>query len=120
VESAARLSRFAGNLANAFQTLRNAGTEKWQRVVARAALGLGDDVRDIVLQPANRGSHELQVRFGRLPHKPMPAEALSDGQLSYLCFVALTELDEGRSLLRARTAFASGDLGSRGLCAGSA
>lgn len=99
VETAVRLTRFGGNLANAFQALRNAGIEKWQRVVSRAALGLGDDVRDFVLQPANRGSHELQVRFGHLPHTPIPAEALSDGQLSYLCFVALTELDEGRSLL---------------------
>lgn len=99
VEHAGRLSRYALNLPNAFHELRNLSDEVWNRVLVRARLGLGDDVRSFRLTPSGRGSIELEVVLGSMPDKPLPAEYLSEGQLAYLAFVALVELDTRRSLL---------------------
>ncbi len=93
------LSRYGVNLPNVFQVLRNRGGEVWRRVVDRARLGLGGDLRDFSLSPARRGEMELEVVFGSLPGAPVPVEALSDGQVAYLCFIALCEFHESRSLL---------------------
>lgn len=99
VEHAGRLTRYAINLPNAFHELRNLSDEAWNRVLARARLGLGDDFRNFRLTPSGRGSIELEVVLGSMPDKPLPAEYLSEGQLAYLAFVALVELDARRSLL---------------------
>jgi predicted ATPase len=99
LESTARLERYGVNLSNAFQILRNGGNGVWQRVVERAKLGLGEDLRDFSLTPFGRGMVELQVNFGGFPDAPVPVEGLSDGQIAYLCFIALCELKESRSLL---------------------
>lgn len=99
VQSTSRLDRFGTNLAMAFHALRDAGGERWQRVLEMARLGLGPKVRDFRIPPYGRGSVELQVVFGTNPDRPVPAEYLSDGQLAFLCFLALTELWDGRSLL---------------------
>jgi predicted ATPase len=99
VEQPERLDRYALNLPNAFQQLRNLGGEVWRRVVVRARLGLGDDVRDFRLTPSGRGNIELEVVLGSAPDKPLPAEYLSEGQLAYLAFLALVELDAHRSVL---------------------
>lgn len=37
--------------------------------------------------------------FGSWPEIPMPAEGLSEGQISYLAFLALIELSAGRSVV---------------------
>jgi predicted ATPase len=94
-----RLQRYGVNLPNVFQSLRNEGNGTWQRVIERAQLGLGEDLRDFKLTPFGRGSIELEVLFGRFPKEPLPAAMLSEGELSYLAFVALCELQEGRSVL---------------------
>lgn len=99
LEATNRLHRYALNLPNAFQQLRNMSGEVWERVIVRARLGLGDDVRDFRLSPSGRGNIELEVVLGSAPDKPMPAEYLSEGQLAYLAFIALVELDERRSVL---------------------
>ncbi|MBN1612152.1 MAG: AAA family ATPase [Polyangiaceae bacterium] len=99
VEPTTKLSRFGVNLPSAFQVLRNRGDGGWQRILQRARLGLGDDLRDLVLSPVGRGSIELEVVWGAFPDTPMPAELLSEGQVAYLCFVALCEFHPESSLL---------------------
>lgn len=99
IERSHRLERYALNLPNAFHELRNLGNGVWDRVIERARLGLGDDIRDFRLSPSGRGSIELQVVLGSAPDEPMPAEYLSEGQLAYLAMLALVELDERRSVL---------------------
>ncbi|MCX4243382.1 AAA family ATPase [Paraliomyxa miuraensis] len=99
VEPTDQLQRYALNLPNAFQQLRNLGGEVWDRVIVRARLGLGDDVRDFRLSPSGRGNIELELVLGSAPDQPLPAEYLSEGQLAYLAFIALVELDERRSVL---------------------
>ncbi len=99
IQQADRLDRYALNLPNAFQQLRNLGGEIWQRVIVRARLGLGDDVRDFRLTPSGRGNIELEVVLASSPDTPLPAEHLSEGQLAYLAFLALVELGHHRSVL---------------------
>lgn len=98
VEQSPRLGRYGLNLANAFQAIQNRGPDFVRRVIAQVGLGLGEDVERFEVQPVGRGSQELRVQFGRLG-QPIPVDALSEGQLAYLCFVALCNLTEGRSLL---------------------
>lgn len=99
VQSTSRLSRYARNLANCFRELKERGGETWRRMIERAQLGLGDDVRDFKVTAVGRGEVELQIVLGRAPDQPLPASALSDGQLSYLAFLALVELSRERSLV---------------------
>ncbi|AKT39608.1 AAA family ATPase [Chondromyces crocatus] len=99
VEKTDRLTRHGVNLPNAFQQLRNLGNETWSRVLERAQLGLGADLRDFRLSPSGRGNIELELVFGTFPDAPLPAEVLSEGQLSYLAFIALCGLHGSRSLL---------------------
>jgi predicted ATPase len=99
VQQADHLTRYALNLPNAFQQLRNLGGEIWQRVIVRARLGLGDVVRDFRLVPSGRGHIELQVVLASSPDMALPAEYLSEGQLAYLAFLALVELGAHRSVL---------------------
>jgi len=99
VEEARTLSRYAVNLANAFFQLRNLGDDVWTRVRERARLGLGSDFRDFRIPASGRGNVELYLVFGGVPDRPLPVECLSEGQLSYLAFLALVELHAGRSIL---------------------
>ena len=99
VERAGALVRYALNLPNCFQELRNLGDKVWTRVIERARIGLGEDLRSFRLAASGRGNIELEVVFGSLPDRPLPAECLSEGQLSYLAFIALVELNQERSLL---------------------
>jgi predicted ATPase len=93
-----KLARYAFNLSSCYQNLRNLGGAVWGRVVERARLGLGNDLRDFSLQPSGRGSIELELIFGST-QKPIPLDGVSEGQLAYLAFVALVELNQDRSLL---------------------
>ncbi len=100
IESTNALRRYASNLPNAYQHLRNLGGAGFlTRVIERAKLGLGDDLRDFRLSPVGRGSIELEVVFGSWPDDPLPVEALSEGELSYLAFIALCELNAERTAL---------------------
>jgi predicted ATPase len=99
IEPTTRLARYALNLANAFQELRNRGGATWQRVVERARLGIREDLRDFRISPYGRGQVELEVVFGNAPDRPMPVEYLSEGQLAYLAMVALCELSDQSSVL---------------------
>jgi predicted ATPase len=99
VEPVERLSRYGENLASAFQQLRNLGGEVWDRVLMNTRLGLGEDLRDIRLQATGRGNIELELAFSAFPEQVISADLLSEGQLSYLGFIALCELGRYRSIL---------------------
>jgi predicted ATPase len=99
LERTKALARHALNLPNCYHELQNLGDEVWTRVLERARLGLGYDLRSFRLAPSGRGNIELEVLFGDALDKPLPAECLSEGQLSYLALIALVELNQRRSLL---------------------
>jgi predicted ATPase len=99
VEPTTLLDLFGTNLVNAYQALKNDfGIDHWSETLEDIRLGLGPQVRDVRLEAIPGGGHmalalELQNQ-GRVP-----AFSLSDGILSYLAFVALFRLEEGRTLL---------------------
>lgn len=97
VRPVSKLERYGINLPSCFQVLRN--RPSWERLKERARLGLGSDLRDFMLTPQGRGQIDVEVLFGRAPNNPVPVRGLSEGQLAYLLFLALVELDEERSLL---------------------
>jgi predicted ATPase len=99
VDSSQALARFGVNLSNCYHQLRNLGDEVWTRVRDRIRLGLGNDFRDFRLRSPNPGHLTLEIVYGSAPDKPVPIDSLSEGQISYLAFVALVELNAGRSLL---------------------
>ncbi len=99
VEPTTRLDRFGTNLVNAYQSLKNDfGVDHWEETLEYIHLGLGDEIRDVRLEAIPGGGHialALETRHqGRVP-----AFSLADGMLSYLAFVALFRLDQGRTLL---------------------
>lgn len=98
-EAATRLSRFGTNLPNCFQEIRNTGNGAWNRVLEMARLGLGEDVRDFQIIAPRRGEHELRLVLGDFPDDPISLDNMSEGQLTYLAFIALTELNRNRSAL---------------------
>jgi hypothetical protein len=93
------LARYGLNLPNCFYAIRNLGDEVWDRIRDRVRLGLGADFRDLRLPSSQPGHIDLEVVFGSAPDKPLPLASLSEGQISYLAFVALVELNLGRSVL---------------------
>lgn len=99
IEPATGLDRFGSNLANAYHTLRNdRGRAHWEETLDYIQLGLGTDVEDVSITAAAGGGQVAIAVQSRL-HGRIPAYSLSDGMLSYLAFVALHRLDEGRTLL---------------------
>jgi predicted ATPase len=96
---ASRLSLLGSNLANAWSELRNQSSTHWDHSLALVRLGLGERVDGVVTLPdAGGGNIHLALRFKGLD-EPIFATDLSDGQLSWLAFVAMTRLNQGRSLL---------------------
>jgi predicted ATPase len=96
---APRLSLLAGNLVNAWAELRNRESHHWAHTLALVRLGLGDRVDTVLVNlDQGGGSGSLALHFTDLP-VPIPAANLSDGQLSWLAFVAMARLNSGRSLL---------------------
>jgi predicted ATPase len=95
IRPATTLERGGANLPNAYQALRNRGNGTWTRIRETLALGLGDDVADISVDPDPGGG---QVGLSLVFHSvgKVPAFALSDGQLAFLAFVAITELEADR------------------------
>ena len=98
LDQAEGVQRYGLILPNCYQQLRNDAT-MWTRVLEFARLGLGEDLRDFRLTPTGAGEVKLEVVFGQWPDKPMPMDSLSEGQLSYLLFIALVELNQQRSVL---------------------
>jgi predicted ATPase len=97
---AERLSLLGHNLASAWFALRNDFDEAhWQHTMALVRLGLGDAI-DSVNTRADPGGGSIALWLKRRDlDAPLPAANLSDGQLSWLAFVAMARLHRGRSLL---------------------
>lgn len=93
-----RVERFGNNLPNCYYQLKNSGPEIWERVLDRAQLALGRDLRDFIFPPSGRGYIEMEGVFAGRSHN-IPVHGMSEGQLSFLLLVALVELDASRSIL---------------------
>lgn len=99
IEPTRRLDRFGTNLVNAYQALKNDfGIDDWQETLEYIHLGLGHEVRDVRLEAIPGGGH-MALALEIEGQGRVPAFSLADGVLSYLAFVALFRLDEGRTLL---------------------
>lgn len=100
LQPAERLAVFGSNLANAFHTLRNERPrDHWEETMDLVRLGLGGDIKSVNTRAdAGGGAIAIAVEI-RDQAELLPAYALSDGQLAYLCFVAMYRLDGERSLL---------------------
>jgi predicted ATPase len=92
------LERFGANLANAFHTLKeDRPRDVWARVLQQAEVAL--NITDLRLPPgASPSFFELRAQF-RGGAVPVPASALSDGELAYLCLLALVELGKSAHTL---------------------
>lgn len=98
LEAPERLHLFGSNLASVYHRLKNSvGPDHWQTTLELVQLGLGHDVRDVVIESVGEGKIRLAVDFGAA--RPIPAYALADGELTYLAFVGMIRLDKGRTLL---------------------
>lgn len=96
---ASRLGLLGGNLPNAWSELKNRDQAHWDFTMELVRLGLGDRVDNVVVTPDPGGGNVyLGLRFEDLP-EPVMAGNLSDGQLAWLGWVAMTRLNAGRSLL---------------------
>lgn len=94
-----RLSLLGFNLSNAWSELRSREAAHWDHTMALVRLGLGDRVDSVVITPdAGGGNVYLALRFTDLA-EPVLAADLSDGQLSWLAFVAMVRLNPTRSFL---------------------
>lgn len=100
LQPAERLEVFGRNLANAFFTLRNEfPRDHWEATMDLVRIGLGGDVESVNTRAdPGGGSVALTLKVSSQADL-LPAHALSDGQLAYLCFVALYRLNQNRSLL---------------------
>lgn len=99
IKPADHLDRFGSNLANAYHTLKNdLGRAHWEETLDYIQLGLGMDIEDVSISAA-AGGGQVAIAVQSRVHGRVPAYSLSDGMLSYLAFVALHRLDEGRTLL---------------------
>jgi predicted ATPase len=96
---AKRLAPGATNLASLFHALKNdTSPSEWDLTMRLVRLGLGANVEDVVVQVVSQmGSASVALRFS--DGRNVPAAALSDGQLSFLAFVAMTRAPGERSVL---------------------
>lgn len=97
IEPSARLELFGANLANVYQNLKNSGAERWRETLELLGLGIGPQLREVLLTAVAGGHLSLSLELHGVGH--VPAMQLADGQLAYLAFVALVQLDPGRTLL---------------------
>jgi len=100
LQPADQLALFGSNLANVFHTLRNErAREHWDATMDFVRMGLGGDIESVNTR-ADAGGGAIAVALELADQSELlPAHALSDGQLAWLCFVALYRLDSERSLL---------------------
>lgn len=95
IRPAPSLERGGANLPNAYHELRNRGVDGWERVIETLRLGLGDDLVDVRTDPyPSGGLIGLSVVWQSVG--AVPAFALSDGQLAFMAFVAIAELEADR------------------------
>lgn len=100
VQHVSGLGRVGENLANCLYGLQSAnGGTKWEETLDLVRLGLGPNVRNITFPP-DAGGGRIAMRLELEGGTSVPQMALSDGQLAYLAFVALSQVGgESRSLV---------------------
>ena len=99
LQPAERLNLLGFNFASAWSALKNQSSSRWQETMALVRLGIGDIIDTVNVDPdAGGGNIAVSVRFVGFAES-IPAANLSDGQLSWLAFVALAQLNSKRSLL---------------------
>lgn len=88
------------NIANAFHALRNdKPTSHWDETMEYVRLGLGTEIESVAVKfDPGGGRSSLELKWSG-DDKRDPAWALSDGQLSYLAFVAMFRLETPASLI---------------------
>ena len=87
------------NLAASFLALRGEQSRKdWEFTLDLVRLGLGEWVEEVVPRPDDAGQISLWLKIRGRDDK-IPPTGISDGQLAYLGFVALTRLNPRRSIL---------------------
>jgi len=97
-EEVTSLERLGDNLTAAYHSLREGSPPKdWAETLRLIKLGLGDDVVDVKFPPAGRGKIDLAIDVEGVG--AITTATLSDGQLTYLAFVAMTRLPAARSAL---------------------
>ncbi len=92
---ATSLERGGANLPNAYLAIRNRGNDPWLRVLETLRLGLGHDLADVAIDPDPSGG-QLGLSLVFRSVGKVPAFAISDGQLGFLAFVAIAELEQDR------------------------
>jgi predicted ATPase len=96
---AERLDLLGFNLANAWSEINNGPSERRDHAHALVRLGLGEHIDSVVTKADPGGGHVALALTVQDLAEPIMSADLSDGQLSWLAFVALTRLNPGRSLL---------------------
>jgi predicted ATPase len=96
---AERLDLLGFNLANAWSEIRNGPSEQWENARSLVRLGLGEHIDSVVTKADPGGGQVALALTVQGLAEPIMAADLSDGQLSWLAFIALTRLNAGRSLL---------------------
>lgn len=86
VRPAIAVDRGAGNLPNAYHTLRN-NPARWSDVMDVLRLGLGDDLLDVTF-PADPGGGHIGLSLDIDGVGSISSRYLADGQLAYLAMVA--------------------------------
>lgn len=93
-----RVGRFGANLPGALLELRN-DPERWERYLMLVRAGLGSDIENIVINPADTPLLTFGLKYKGDP-VPVTSESLSDGSVSLLAMLAILELKpSSRSLL---------------------
>jgi len=94
-----RLSLLGHNLASAWHELKNRPSAHWDETLGLVRLGLGQHVDSVRVALDPGGGHgALYLHLVNIDG-PIPAANLSDGQLSWLAYVAMARLGGARSLL---------------------
>ncbi|HVZ74196.1 MAG TPA: AAA family ATPase [Polyangia bacterium] len=97
VQPTPALLRGAGNLANAYYSLRN--RRDWPETLDYVRLGLGAHILDVTTQPDPAGGIiALLVEDDRYKTR-FPATALSDGTVAFLAYVALFRLNNRMAMI---------------------
>lgn len=100
LQPAQRLELLGANLVNVYYALREQSDRAyWDDTMDLLRLGLGAAFEEVrTAADPGGGAHALAIKW-RGRDQPMTASALSDGQISFLAFVALYRLPRGRALL---------------------
>ncbi|MBI2481419.1 MAG: AAA family ATPase [Planctomycetia bacterium] len=100
IAPAPKLDRFGSNLPCVYHQLQNESSrEQWDYTMELVRMGLGEWVESVNTRSDPGGGRIALSVKPRHTDTQIPAASLSDGQLAYLAFVALTQLPTERSVL---------------------